>query len=76
MMEIRAACPRPLHDLHIPNEAIFANDTDYISGSKEVLNAIEPEAKSILGNCYLAVNTDKTELTHLKRHEKRVAPRS
>ncbi len=30
---------------------------------------IEPVAKTILGNWNLAMNTDKTELTHLKRHD-------
>jgi hypothetical protein len=71
MRGVRAACPRPSQDLCIPNEAIYADDTDYISGSKAVLEAIEPEAKTILGNWNLAMNTDKTELTHLKRHEKK-----
>ena len=69
MRGIRAACPRPDRDQHIPNEAIYADDTDYISGSKEVLDAIEPVAKTILGNWNLAMNTDKTEFTHLKRQE-------
>ncbi len=71
MREIRTTCPRPQQDLLIPNEAIYADDTDYISGSKEVLKAIEPVAKTILGNWNLAMNTEKTELTHLIRKDRK-----
>ncbi len=71
LIQKRTACPRPAHDLHIPNEAIYADDTDYFSGSKKVLDAIEPVAKTTLGNWNLAMNTDKIELTHLKRQEKK-----
>ncbi len=49
----------------------YVGDTNYISGSREVLDAIKPVAKTTLGNWNLAMNTDKTELTHLKRQEKK-----
>jgi hypothetical protein len=46
MRQLRAACPRPPEDLNLPIEAIYADDTDFISSSTEVIAAIEPAAKS------------------------------
>ena len=67
MREIRAACPRPAQDLSVPKEIIYADETDFISTSNEVLDSIEPTAKRILGTYNLSMNTDKTEKTVLKR---------
>jgi hypothetical protein len=70
MRQLRATTPRPPEDLNLPVEAIYADDTDFISTSPEVIAAIEPAAKSTLGAWNLAVNTDKTDITTLKRMKK------
>jgi exonuclease III len=67
MRQLRAACPRPPRDLALPAEAIYADDTDFISSSTEVIAQIEPQAKVSLGEWNLSVNTDKTEHTLLRR---------
>ena len=67
MREIRAACPRPAQDLAVPNEIIYADDTDFVSTSQDVINNIEPRAKTILAEHNLAMNTEKTERTVLRR---------
>jgi hypothetical protein len=71
MREIRAACPRPIEDQSLPNEIIYADDTDFISTSCQVIEEIEPTAKIILGEHNLSMNTDKTERTTLKRESKK-----
>ncbi len=48
MRQIRAGCARPPLDAFIPNEAIYADDTDFLSKSREVLARIEPEAKTTM----------------------------
>jgi hypothetical protein len=67
MREIRAACPRPAEDTAVPNEIIYADDTDFVSTSKDLLDEIEPKAQAILGEYNLAMNTEKTEKTTLRR---------
>jgi hypothetical protein len=71
MRRLRTACARPPQDLLIPTEAIYADDTDFLSTTRDVLERVEPEAKSILGAWNLAVNTDKTELTHIRREKEK-----
>jgi hypothetical protein len=65
MRQLRASTPRPPEDLALPTEAIYADDTDFITTSNEVIAAIEPAAKVTLGEWNLAVNSDKTDLTTL-----------
>jgi hypothetical protein len=67
MRQLRATTPRPPEDLALPTEAIYADDTDFITTSNEVIAAIEPAAKVTLGEWNLAVNSDKTDLTTLRR---------
>jgi hypothetical protein len=69
MRQIRTACARPAQDNLIPNEAIYADDTDFLSSTREILDKIEPVAKTVLGTWNLAMNTDKTELTHIRREQ-------
>ena len=71
MKQLREACPRPTADNAVPAEIIYADDTDFISTSKEVITAIETNANDILKSWSLAMNGDKTEETILKRGEKR-----
>ena len=71
MRQIRKACPRPQRDNKIPTEIIYADDTDFISTSRETLANIETNASSILKTWYLAMNCDKTELTTLKREKEK-----
>ena len=71
MRQIREACPRPQTDNKIPTEIIYADDTDFISTSREILANIETNASSILKSWYLAMNCDKTELTKLKREKEK-----
>ena len=69
MKQLRAACPRQQADQALPIEAIYADDTDFISSSCKVIAAIEPAATVALGEWNLAVNTDKTDLTILQRQK-------
>lgn len=71
MQQLRATFLRPPEDSALPIEAIYADDTDFISSSNEVIASIEPAAKVALGAWNLAVNTDKTERTKLKREAKK-----
>ena len=71
MRQIRAACPRPAADSIIPTEVMYADDTDFVSTSSEIITAIENSAETILKSWNLAMNRDKTEKTKLKREEKR-----
>jgi hypothetical protein len=71
MQEIRAACPRPAQDMAIPHEIIYADDTDFVSTSKEVLDNTEPKAQTILGQHNLNMNPEKTEHTTLRREERK-----
>ncbi len=71
MKQLRAARTRPPHDLTLPAEAIYADDTDFISSSAEDIATIEPQAKSSLGAWNLSVNTDKTEHIILKREKRK-----
>ena len=71
LRQIRAKCPRPEEDRAVPNEVLYADDTDFISTSKEVIAAIEPAAETILKSWNLAVNREKTEHTKLNREETR-----
>ena len=48
-------------------EIIYADDTDFISTSPETLANIEPIPKTVLESWNLAMNTDKTDWTTLKR---------
>ena len=48
LREIRKACPRPPEDLTIPQEIEYADDTDFISRSEEVIDLIEHTAADIL----------------------------
>jgi hypothetical protein len=45
MRQLRATTPRSREDLALPSEAIYADDTDFISTSNEVIAAVEPAAK-------------------------------
>jgi len=71
MREIRNAVPRPPEDEEIPGEIIYADDTDYISTSREYLETIEAEASRILGDWNLSVNASKVEKTVLCRKEEK-----
>ena len=71
MREIRSAVPRPPEDEEIPGEIIYADDTDYISTSREYLETIEAEASRILGDWNLSVNAGKVEKTVLCRREEK-----
>jgi hypothetical protein len=71
MREIRNAVPRPPEDEEIPSEIIYADDTDYISTSREYLETIEAEASRILGDWNLSVNAGKVEKTVLCRREEK-----
>ena len=71
MREIRNAVPRPPEDEEIPGEIIYADDTDYISTSREYLETIEAEASRILGDWNLTVNASKVEKTVLCRKEEK-----
>jgi len=71
MREIRNAVPRPPEDEEIPGEIIYADDTDYISTSREYLETIEAEASRILGDWNLTVNASKVEKTVLYRKEEK-----
>ncbi|XP_065180226.1 uncharacterized protein LOC135810663 [Sycon ciliatum] len=68
-----AAPPRPLQDQHLPPEVIYADDTDFISSSRQWLTDIEPIAAEVLGEWYLRVNHDKTERTTFPREKVRIA---
>ena len=70
--QLRAACPRLPEDALLSAEAIYADDTDFISTSIEVIESTESASKITLGAWSLAVNTDKTEKTKLKREAKKV----
>jgi hypothetical protein len=67
MRQLRATTPIPPEDLALPTEAIYADDTDFIPTSNEVIAAIEPAAKVTLGEWNLVVNSDKTDLTVIRR---------
>ena len=69
LKQIRSKCPRPEEDNAVPHEVLFADDTDFISTSKDVISAIEPAAEVILKSWNLSVNREKTEKTTLKREE-------
>jgi hypothetical protein len=47
----------------IPHNAIYADDTDFISLCNEYLGKIQAEVTSVFGELILVVNTDKTEHT-------------
>jgi hypothetical protein len=74
MRQIRSNCERdkirPDEDALIPNEAIYADDTELLSTTRKALEEIEPIASKTLGEWNLAVNTDKTEWTLLRRENK------
>lgn len=67
MREVRAACPRPSEDAQIPQEVLYADDTDFISTSRAVIANIEDKSEPILKSWELAVNRDKTDHTTLVR---------
>ena len=69
MKQLRAACPRQQADQALPIEAIYADETDFIISSCEVIAAIEPAAIVALGEWNLAVNTEKIDLTILQRQK-------
>ena len=71
MRQIRAACQRPGQDNAVPNEIIYADDTDFISTLMVVLNDIERKASDILQAWNLTMNKEKTERTTLKRETNR-----
>ena len=71
LRQIRAACPRPTKDATIPHEIEYADDTDFISKSEDVVDSIEIEAAKILKSWNLAMNSDKTEKIVLKREQNR-----
>ena len=57
---------------YIPQEIIYADDTDFISKTIETLNNILNESSEILGEWSLCVNVNKTHRTHrpkIKREE-------
>ena len=71
MRQIRAACQRPGQDNAVPNDIIYANDTDFISKLMVVLNDIDSMASNILQAWNLTINKEKTERMTLKRETKR-----
>ena len=58
---------RPLADINLPCEAIYADDTDFISTDHEYLSKGSEIAPAALGEWFLYVNVDKTERTNIKR---------
>ena len=67
LRELRKALPKPLEDEHLPSEIEYADDTDFISSEIEYLNKIKTDAPKILEKWCLAMNSDKTELTTIRR---------
>lgn len=54
MRQIRAACPRPEKDNAVPNEIMYADDTDFISTSREVLTVNDPHPHRECCKCHSA----------------------
>lgn len=67
MRETRNTLPRPPGDEQIPNEIIYADDTDLISYSKQYTDVYEAEGERVLREWNLNVNADKTERTDIVR---------
>eukprot|EP00117_Sycon_ciliatum_P044625 scpid37081/ scgid5936/ len=66
LREIRASIPpRPMRDMALPPEVIYADDTDFISQSRPWLESIEPDIIAILGDWHLKINKDKTEKNNI-----------
>ena len=69
----QTAIHRPAADKGLPFELTYADDTDFVSSSREWLAALEPTLAKTLGEWNLKVNPDKTELCVLERSTDRVA---
>ena len=52
---------------HLPDEAIYADDTDFLTTQKEQQLNIASKIPTSLSSHNLIVNPDKTEYTELKR---------
>ena len=70
MRQIRTAVQRPPDDSKIPNEIIYADDTDFICTLNKIIESLKREAKPILANWNLAMNENKTKLTDLKENKR------
>ena len=58
-------------EITIPEEAIYADDADFITNSIEARNQMKTQIKGILEVDNLLVNESKTEITTLERKKKR-----
>jgi len=65
---LRGCLPRrPPADINLPCEAIYADDTDFISTDHEYLSNVNEIAPAALGEWLLYDDVDKTERTNIKR---------
>ena len=63
-------------EVTIPEEAIYADDADFITDNINTRNLIEKEIKGILEVDNLLVNESKTEITILERKKKKKKEKS
>ena len=69
-LKTKVPFPRPISDLGYPEDAEYADDTDFISTSEEYLENLLPYVEKEFGTYNLLVNTDKTEKTKISANEK------
>ncbi|XP_065180063.1 uncharacterized protein LOC135810501 [Sycon ciliatum] len=74
LRDLRATLPpRPPADELLPEEVIYADDTDFLSSSRTWLDSISPSITEVLSEWHLKVNEEKTEQTTLRREGDRLA---
>lgn len=67
LRDVRAqAPPKPLEDRNLPNEAIYADDTDFISTNTDFLKSLETIIPPIIGKYDLIANAQKWEKTKIE----------
>ena len=74
LKQLRNKCKSPPEDKIIPYEAVYADDVDLISTSREHIQNIQAKAPAILKEWNLKVNESKLELTKLERCDKSKEP--
>ena len=70
LKKLRNKCKSPPEDKPFPNEAVYADDVDLISSSREYIQSLQSKAPAILKEWNLKVNESKLELTKLERSDK------